>query len=112
MQLIAQNMVVAMRYCMRNSMGDVLEDKMQATPVNYLHGGTEILQALQWQLAGLKAGDKKIVILQKEVSNMGDDIFFDIIIDNVRTATPEEILLGYPLTITGEICDENCVCFV
>jgi len=38
MMHIAKDMVVAIRYIMRNSKGVVLEDTMNATPVNYLHG--------------------------------------------------------------------------
>jgi FKBP-type peptidyl-prolyl cis-trans isomerase 2 len=47
MACVDNDMVVALRYVMRNGKGDVLEDIMQASPVNYLHGSTGILPLLQ-----------------------------------------------------------------
>lgn len=108
---ISHNRVVALRYVMRNGKGDVLEDNMQQQPVNYLQGSTGILPILQKQLEGLKAGDKKRVYLFKENSDADDDFEFDVIIDDVREALPEEIVLGYPIKITTTICTDECVCY-
>ena len=103
--------VVALRYIMRNGNGEILEDTMQASPVNYLHGSTGILPALQQQIKGLKTGDKKKVHLFKESSHADDDFEFDVIIDDVRAALPEEIILGYPVQITTNICEDDCACY-
>jgi len=111
MACVDNDMVVALRYVMRNGKGDVLEDIMQASPVNYLHGSTGILPLLQKQLKGLKAGDKKKVYLFKNNSDVDDDFEFDVIIDDVRTALPEEIILGYPVQITTAICTDDCYCY-
>jgi hypothetical protein len=108
---VDKDMVVALRYIMRNSKGDVLEDTMRASPVNYLHGSKEILPLLQEQLQGLKAGNKKQVFLRKQNSEANDDFVFDVVIDNVRKALAEEIILGYPIQITTEICNDDCYCF-
>lgn len=111
MHCINKDMVVALRYIMRNGKDDVLENTMDALPVNYLHGSAEILPMLQQQLQGLKAGDKKQVVLSKQNSGADDDFIFDVFIDDVRAALPEEIILGYPVNITTEICKDDCYCY-
>jgi FKBP-type peptidyl-prolyl cis-trans isomerase 2 len=42
MTCIDRDMVVAIRYIMRNDKGYVLEDIMKSSPVNYLHGSNGI----------------------------------------------------------------------
>ncbi|MEP6681962.1 MAG: hypothetical protein ABJA35_01835 [Parafilimonas sp.] len=105
------NMVVALRYIMRNGKGEVLEDTMQSTPANYLHGSNEILPLLQEQLKGLKTGNKKQVFLSKQNSEADDDFIFDVVIDDVREALAEEIILGYPVQITTAVCNDDCFCY-
>ena len=106
---VRKNMVVALRYVMRNDKGDVLEDTMQSAPVNYLHGSADILPLLQAQLEGLERGDKKMVMLPK---NGADDAYsFDVVIDDVRVALAEEIVLGYPLQVMVNACGEDCACY-
>lgn len=104
---VANDMVITIRYIMKNSRGEVLEDRME-TGTSYLHGSTAILPLLQQQLEGLNAGDKKQVCLLKENGLTEDDFLFDVVIDQLRPALPEEILLGYP--ILSE-CDEDCICY-
>ncbi len=111
MVCVDKDMVVALRYVMRNGNGDVLEDTMQSSPVNYLHGSNGILPMLQQQLKGLKTGDKKKVYLFKNNSDVDDDFEFDVVIDDVRAALPEEIILGYPVQITTAICTDDCYCY-
>jgi hypothetical protein len=111
MMCIAKDIVVAMRYIMRNGKGVVLEDTMLAAPVNYLHGSGGIQPLLQVQLDGLKAGDKKMVYLLKENGLTDDDFSFEVIIDSVRTALPEEVLLGYPVKIDIDKCERHCECY-
>lgn len=106
---VTKNTVVSLRFIMRNSHGDVLENNMQSPPVNYLHGGVAIMPALQRQLEGLVPGDKKIVELSARDGSPGD-FTFDVIIDNVREALKEEIILGYPVVIDENVCDEDCSC--
>lgn len=108
--MVGKNMVVALRYVMRNGKGEILEDTMQSAPVNYVHGTAGILPLLQQQLEGLERGNKKKVILSKE-NGADDDFSFDVVIDDVRTASPEEVMLGYPLQVTVEACDEDCDCY-
>jgi len=111
MMPIAKDTVAAIRYIMRNSKGVVLENTMNTAPINYLHGSGGIQPLLQAQLAGLKAGDNKMVYLLQESGLTADDFSFEVIIDNVRAALPEEILLGYPVKIYTDKCEVNCVCY-
>lgn len=107
---IAANRVVAIRYTMQNSNGDVLEDTMQSDPVNYLHGSSGIIELLQLQLEGLKQGDKKKVTLPASSGMVTEDFTFEVIVDAVRAASNEEQLLGYPVILTVEKCEESCDC--
>ncbi|MEP6947903.1 MAG: hypothetical protein ABI863_01450, partial [Ginsengibacter sp.] len=111
MMHIAKNSVVSIRYLMKNSSGDVLENTMNNDPVNYLHGSTGILPLLQIQLEGLKAGDKKVVYLPAASGLTSEDFIFEVIIDEVRIAMKEEILLGYPVNINVSKCEADCDCY-
>ena len=111
MSTIAHNSVVSMRYIMRNAGGEELENTMNSLPVSYLHGGSSILDLLQHQLQGLQAGDKKMVYLEKATGTTGEDFSFEVIIDQVRAAMPEEILLGYPVQAEVQPCRADCNCY-
>ena len=108
---IVNNSVVSIRYVMKNSKNEVLENTMNNDPVNYLHGSKTILPMLQTQLEGLKAGDKKIVYLPAASGLTHEDFIFEVIVDDVRAALEEEILLGYPVTINIAKCEEGCGCY-
>lgn len=108
---VDKNRVVVLHYIMRNGRGKVVQDTMQTGPVTYLHGSTTILPLLQQQLIGLNAGDKQRVFLPEAESEADDDFIFDVVIDDVRAALPEEILLGYPINNSTEICEEDCACY-
>ncbi len=84
---VKEGMIVFMRYVLRNSKGEVLEDKQYAGPV--------ISPLLQAQLEGLKPGEAKKIILKKGDDGADDDFTLDVIIDDVREAVPE----GPPMTI-------------
>ncbi|MDB5276304.1 MAG: FKBP-type peptidylprolyl isomerase [Ferruginibacter sp.] len=105
------NCVVTIRYIMKNEQGEVLENTMTGEPVAYLHGGTGILEILQQQLEGLKTGDKKTVHLPAKAGLTERSFIFEVIVDDVRTASSEELLLGYPVRLPVEACDADCDCY-
>jgi hypothetical protein len=111
MMHITKNSVVSVRYIMKNSRGDVLENTMNNDPVSYLHGSTGILPLLQAQLEGLKAGDKKLVYLTTSSELTSEDFIFDVIVDEVRVALKEEVLLGYPVQLNVSKCETDCDCY-
>ena len=108
---IVKNSVVSIRYIMKNSNEVVLENTMNDSPVSYLHGSTGIQPLLQAQLEGLKAGDKKTVYLTTESGLTNEDFIFEVIIDEVRVALKEEVLLGYPVKLNVSKCEADCDCY-
>lgn len=100
-----------MRYVMRNASGEVLENTMHGMPISYLHGTGAILLLLQEQLEGLEAGDKKTVHLKATSGFTNEDFSFDVIIDQVRAALEEEIVLGYPVEVNVAACEADCECY-
>ncbi len=106
---IQNQTVVSLRYIMKNAAGDVLEDNMNAAPVQYVHGAGTILPSLESSLLGMEAGGKKLVQLTK-ASGAPDDFNFEIIVDDVRSATSEEILDGKPVSADALNCDADCDC--
>jgi FKBP-type peptidyl-prolyl cis-trans isomerase 2 len=96
---------------MKNSSEEVLENTMNHDPVNYLHGSTGIQPLLQAQLEGLRIGDKKTVFLLAESGLTSEDFTFEVIIDDVRAASSEEIMLGYPVKLTVQKCEAECSCY-
>ena len=111
MMHIAKNRVVSIRYIMKNSKGVVLENTMNSLPVSYLHGSPVIQSLLQAQLEGLKAGDKKVVYLTAASGLTNEDFIFEVIIDEVRVALKEEVLVGYPVKVNVQKCEAGCDCY-
>lgn len=109
---VAQNTVVALRYCMKNSNGDILENILGGAPVEYLHGSNAIMPALQKSLDGLKAGAvRKINISGETDAQLTSSYHFDVIIDDVRMATEEELALGKPVKpVSQNDCGPGCCC--
>jgi len=99
---ISENKIVSLRYVMKNSGGDVIEDTMERPPIQYLHGAGKIIPALETAIEGMSAGQKKIFSISDP--GLSENLHFDLIIDEVREATPEEIQTGQPT------CGPDCCC--
>lgn len=100
---IADNTVVSLRYIMKNKEGEEIENTFAGPPVQYVHGSGKILPQLETLLIGLHTGDKKHISLE-----IPDSFRFEIEIDDIRIATPEEIETGMPTTKNE--CGPNCYC--
>jgi len=111
MMVVGKNMVVAFRYVMKNSKDVVIENTLQGSPKYYLHGSQGIQPSLQVQFEGLKVGDTRIIYLKKESGLSNDDFTFSIIIDKLRPALEEELMLGYPVLTDDLICNHDCICY-
>lgn len=107
---ISQGRIVSLRYIMRDQRGEVLEDRMSGEPAVYLQGGTAILPALQQQLEGLCAGDRRRISLSIYAADGDVNFSFDVLIISVRTASNAETVLGYPLPVAGD-CGPDCDCY-
>ncbi|MCW3091962.1 MAG: hypothetical protein JWP81_3031 [Ferruginibacter sp.] len=108
--IISNNSVVSIRYIMKNAKDEILENTVDSVAVYYLHGSGGILPQLQEQLEGLKTGDRKLVSLNTSSGLTGEDFIFEVIIDEVRAATNEEVLLGYALAVSPTQCGGDCDC--
>jgi FKBP-type peptidyl-prolyl cis-trans isomerase SlyD len=62
--MIKNGKVVNLAYTLKNSDGEVLDQADKTEPFTYLHGGSQIVPGLETALEGLKAGDKKNVVVQ------------------------------------------------
>ena len=100
---VAEKMVVSLRYIMKNKEGEEIENTMAGSPVHYVHGAGKILPQLETLLTGLKAGDKKSLTI-----DLPETFQFDIEIDEIRMATPEEIEAG-TLVLRND-CGPGCDC--
>jgi FKBP-type peptidyl-prolyl cis-trans isomerase SlyD len=107
---IAVNTVVYLRYVMKNNKGEVLENILNSAPVSYLHGSGNLLPALESSLEGSETGQKKSISISSEMSSQaGDQFHFDILIDNVRPATEEELKKRKPIEKTAfNNCGPDC----
>jgi len=106
--------VVFIRYRMKNSKGEVLENKMNGPAISYLHGGGYILPALEAELEGLSAGEEKIVRIseKKGYDGMDDEYYIEVIIDYVHLATDAELIEGVNLLQAYSTnCGANCGCY-
>lgn len=109
---ISEHTVVSMRFKMKNSRGEVLENIMEGPPIHYLHGSGTILPALEAELNGLKAGDGKAIFISKDQGYDGidDEFNVEVIIDAVRRATEKELMEGLSPQVKDEYCGPNCRC--
>jgi FKBP-type peptidyl-prolyl cis-trans isomerase SlyD len=107
---IEANRVVSLRFVMKNNDGDIIEDIMNQAPVDYLHGSGNILPGIEAAVEGLKVGDKKLIVFKKAESS-GENYQMDVVIDNIRTATPSELKSGKPEPMPkDEACGPGCCC--
>jgi FKBP-type peptidyl-prolyl cis-trans isomerase SlyD len=107
---VTKNIVVYFRYVMKNNKGHVVESIMEGFPKCYLHGSTGILPSLQLQFESLRIGDTKLIHLKKESGLSNEEFTFSIVIDNLRPALAEELMLGYPVSTNDLTCDVDCDC--
>ena len=47
---VKKDTVVTLRYIMKDNQGEVMEDTMKNSPVQYLHGGGNLLSSLELAL--------------------------------------------------------------
>ena len=102
---VQKDSVVTIRYIIKDNRGEVMEDTMNGSPVQYLHGSGFILSSLESVLEGLAAGtEKSFSVHEKQWKN---PLQFDVVIDEVREATAEEMEKGQPVK---KDCGPECCC--
>lgn len=103
--LIQKDTVVSLRYGVKNDKGEIVDSVMSSKPVEYLHGGGNILPSLESVLEGLPAGTQKSFTIHDE--QLTYPLHFDVVIDKIREATIEEIKSGKP---GKKGCGPDCCC--
>ncbi len=101
---IKKGKVVSLRYVMKDDDGEIIDNTMQGSPIEYLHGGGNILPSLEALLEGLETGTEKAFTVHD--AQLNKPIHFEIHIENIRTATDEEIEKRRVL----KDCGPGCCC--
>jgi FKBP-type peptidyl-prolyl cis-trans isomerase SlyD len=102
---IKKDTVVTLRYIMKDDHGEMMEDTMNDSPVQYLHGSGMMLPSLESALEGLTAGEQKsFTVNERQWKN---PFHFEVVIDEVRMATVEEIKVQRPMK---NDCSQDCCC--
>jgi FKBP-type peptidyl-prolyl cis-trans isomerase SlyD len=105
---ITNHTVVSLRYTMQNNQGEIIESNIASSPIEYLHGAGTILPALETELEGAAAGAEKSFTIHMEDNQ---PFQFEVIIDAIRPATPQEIQQGKPAKPVQENnCGPTCCC--
>ena len=99
---VQDSTVVSIRYKMKNSKGEVMGDDDYRSEV-YVHGAGKILSYLEKPLEGSKPKENKIftVNLNKK------EYTFDVVVDDIRWATEDEVASGQPNSKTCN-CEGSC----
>ena len=102
---IQKDTVVSLRYVMKANSGEIIEDIMNNKPIEYLHGGGNILPSLESVLEGLAVGTQKTFTVHDD--QLTYPLHLDVVIDEIREATTEEIKSG---KAGKEECGPGCCC--
>lgn len=89
--MIRENTIVSITYTMKNSRGEVLENRT----VTFLHGSPSISRILQSQMQNLEVGDQKQLVLRKGQEDADDDFTFDITVRAIRGPIKMHLLSGF-----------------
>ncbi|HTI58141.1 FKBP-type peptidyl-prolyl cis-trans isomerase [Mucilaginibacter sp.] len=105
---VENNKMVALRYSIRNSKGNVITDIMSDAPFRYTYGSGGILPALEQNIYGMDAGEQRsFALLKDEQPGLFEDLYIDVIIDEVADAAPD----GMPQSTAKTNCsDGDCCC--
>ena len=99
---VQSSTVVSIRYTMRNNKNEILQDNFGGEPIQYVHGSGVIVYSLEKGLEGASAGERKKITLNVNKQ----EYTFDVIVDDVRRATEEELAAGKPAKDCG--CVGEC----
>jgi FKBP-type peptidyl-prolyl cis-trans isomerase SlyD len=103
--LIQKNTVVSLRYTMKDNKGEIIDDIMNSSPIEYLHGSGDIMSSLESSVEGLTEGTEKSFEVHDKVLNK--PLYFEVVIDKIRSATDEEI---EKRRVIKTDCGPDCCC--
>jgi FKBP-type peptidyl-prolyl cis-trans isomerase SlyD len=102
---VQKNTVVTIRYIMKDVQGNIMEDTMNHAAVQYVHGSGNILESLESELEGMTAGAERSFEVHEKLWK--NPLHFDLVVDEIRPATAEEIEKGQP---NKKECGPGCNC--
>ena len=106
---INHNTIVSLRYKMYNDSGDLMEDNTMGTGITYMHGGGQLMPALEAAMEGLSIGDSKSFSIHDEL--LRGIFHFEVFVDELRLASAMEITKGVPEKAILEMeCGPDCDC--
>ena len=105
---VEKNTVVSLRYIMKNTAGEIMEDNTNAEAIEYIHGAGNLLPSLEAEVTGLGVKGKKIFLLSDE--KLEGEFVFDVTIESIRAATKDEIENGLPVKKAASDCGPGCCC--
>ena len=101
--MIKKNKVVSMSYCLKSTKGEELDRADTDKPLDYLHGGGNIVPGLESALEGLKIGDKKEVTV--EPKDGYGEILTDLKMEVARKAFPADQKIAQGMQFMAELSD-------
>lgn len=104
---VEKNKYISIRYTLKNSQGDTLEDNLRGTPITYQHGTGKILRALETNLEGLREGSVKSFTAALEDAGQFQ---FHVVVDRISDVPWQENPTLQEKQTDGEDCGPGCKC--
>ncbi|MBS1532244.1 MAG: FKBP-type peptidyl-prolyl cis-trans isomerase [Bacteroidetes bacterium] len=102
---VADNKMVSLRYSIKNGQGHVMVDIMNDGPFRYVCGSGGILPALEQNIRGMEQGAKKsFTLLKAEQPGLFEDLYIDVVIDDVSNDIPEKAAASVNNCDGGDCC--------
>lgn len=107
---VGPNKMIAFRYIMRNSSGEVIADTMRGKEAQFVFGSGEILPVFENALNGLRIGAKKTFsVSEDEAPGLPGIFHFEVVIDDISWTKDLPTTIGKS---TSELpfCGPDCSC--
>ncbi len=97
--------MVTICYILRNNADKVIDEVEKKDPLEYLHGGAQLIPGLETALTGLRAGDRKKVTVQPEhaYGHPDSDLEFEV----SKEAFPEDMKIEEGMTFENPALSED-----
>jgi FKBP-type peptidyl-prolyl cis-trans isomerase SlyD len=83
--IISAGMLVTFEYTLKSDDGNVIDTSEGGQPFVYTHGKSEVVPGLEAELAGMKVGDSKVVIVKPEqgYGPLNDQAIVEVPLDKI-----------------------------
>jgi len=71
-QVVQDGSIVSIEYTLTDETGKVIDSNVGKEPLTYLHGSGQIVRGLEKELAGLKVGDQKKIVVKPDDGYQAD----------------------------------------